>query len=129
MKSFLFLSFLIVFLNGQDSFVAISSKAINWKGKLIKDNVSIIKQNNKLYCEKNIDFVKFKENKLRAKHYILPKKAICNDDVYEEKNNKIKFNFGFVEIQRDGELIKETNEYIKFRNPDGKIEKIYKDGR
>ena len=34
-----------------------------------------------------------------------------------------------IEVEREGSVIKETNQYIKIKNLDGSVEKIYKDGR
>ena len=109
--------------------VPVATKSINWKEQLSLSNVKLIQSNDKHKCKEYLDINKLKKNKYRAKHYIIKDFTICADDVYIAVSKKIKFNFGFFEIERDGEIIKETDQYIKIRNLDGKIEKIYKDGR
>lgn len=109
--------------------VPIATKSINWKEQITLANVKLIQSNSKYKCKEYLDIKRLKKNKYRAKHYILKDFVICADDVYVAVSKKIKFNFGFFEIERDGEIIKETDKYIKIRNLDGKIEKIYKDGR
>ena len=38
------------------------------------------------------------------------------------------FDFGNIEIEKDGKVIKDTKQYVRIKNNDGTIEKIYKDG-
>ena len=68
-------------------------------------------------------------NEYKAKVFLKIGKILCKKDVYIAKNNRIVFNFGSIQIEREGKVIKETSEYIRIRNANGKIEKIYKDGR
>ena len=111
--------------------VPVSIKNINWKEQVGLSNVKVIQVNEKYNCKKymNIDVEKIKENKYRASHYIMKGKPLCDGDLYLPKSNKIKFNFGSIEIEKEGEIIRETDKYIKIKNLDGKIEKIYKDVR
>ncbi|MBD3841570.1 MAG: hypothetical protein IE909_06735 [Campylobacterales bacterium] len=129
MKVFVAFFIFLVYLEASQQKVVVSSKSINWKGSVTTSNTKVMMANSDYNCKEYIDFKNLDNLNLRAKHYILPNRAICVDDVYTQSNNKIKFSFGSVEIEKDGELIKETDEYIKFRNPNGSIEKIYKDGR
>jgi len=127
-KSIILSVLLCVGLSASDILLPVSVKAINWKEKITPSNVKLIKKNDKYKCKKYIDIDVLKKNKYRAKHYILKNKPLCLDDVYIQSEKKIKFNFGFLEIEKDGELIKETNEYIKIKNVDGTMTKIYKNG-
>lgn len=88
----------------------------------------------KTYIDKKIRCTMFDKNKLldtqyRAKRYILKGKPICNKDVEIATRDKIKFDFGNIEIERDGKVIGETKQYIKVKNSDGSVDKIYKNGQ
>lgn len=130
MKYFFFLCLLCInSLFASEQVVVVASKSINWKELLTSSNVKFVEPSSTLKCDKYIDIEILKDNQYRAKHYIAQGRAICDDDVYLQSGKKIKFNFGMLEIEKNGEVIKETKEYIKIRNLDGSIEKIYKDGR
>jgi len=128
-KYFTILIIFSILIHASDDIVLpISVKSINWKEKITPSNVKIIKKNNTFKCKKYLDIDILKKNKYRAKHYVLKNKALCFEDVYVQSDKKIKFNFGFLEIEKDGELIKETSDYIKIKNVDGTMTKIYKNG-
>ncbi len=130
MKFLLFALSLITFSCAANvKVLPVSTSDIQWKGQITASNVKLIQADNRYKCKKYLDIEKLKENKYRAKHYILKNTPICYDDAYIAKSNKIKFNFGNIEIEKEGEVIRETDKYIKIKNLDGKIEKIYKDER
>lgn len=120
--------------SSETNVVPISITEINYKEQLFVNHYRLLQLNNKninkynIKCKKYPNLLKLKSNKYRAKHYISRNKPICAKDIYEAKSKKIKFNFGYLEIERDGEIIKETQKYIKIKNLDGTIEKIYKNG-
>jgi hypothetical protein len=65
--------------------------------------------------------------KYYAKHIILKNSPICQSDVAIQTQNKVIFNFNDVfEIEKNGKIVRDTKEYVRFRNRDGKIETIYK---
>jgi len=64
-----------------------------------------------------------------AKHHIPKGSIICIKDIQIYQKTSIIFDFGSLEIEKDGKVIRDTSKYIKIKKPDGKIEKIYKDGR
>ena len=111
------------------SVVPVSFKIINYKSKIYGSDVKLIKINKKYFCRDYIDLSLLKKSKYYAKHYIAKNKPICLKDVFIPVSRKINFAFGNLEIERDGEVIRETDQYIKIKNENGKIEKIYKDGR
>jgi hypothetical protein len=77
-------------------------------------------------CEKFNSAILSKKN-YTASHIINKGTFVCKDDMDQTQKNKIIFNInGLFEIEREGQLIRETEEYIKFRNSDGKVETIYK---
>ncbi|MEA3513102.1 MAG: hypothetical protein U9R37_05825 [Campylobacterota bacterium] len=108
--------------------VPVSNKIINYKNKIYSSDVRLIQINKKYFCKEYLDIKTLKENKYLAKHYIAKDKPLCKKSVYVPKSKKVKFKFGNLEIERDGEVIKETDNYIKIKNLDGTIDKIYKDG-
>jgi hypothetical protein len=112
-----------------EQLVPVSKKAIKWKGQLTAYEVKLKYISDEYNCKRYLDIEALKNGKYRASHYILKNRAICADDVYTEKPKKVKFNFGLLEIEMNGEIVSETDDYIKIKNGDGKIEKIYKDGR
>jgi hypothetical protein len=129
-RTFVFILFFISFANGANNqLLPVSTSDIQWKGQITATNVKLIHANSRYKCKKYLDIKKLKENKYRAKHYILKNTPICANDAYIAQSNKIKFNFGNIEIEKEGEVIRETDKYIKIKNLDGKIEKIYKDER
>jgi len=109
--------------------VPLSNKDIQFKNKIYSYNLKLVQANEKYKCNEYLDVVTLKKNKYYAQHYIAKNKPICLKDVYVPKMNKVKFRFGNLEIEKEAELIKETKSYIKIKNLDGTIEKIYIDGR
>jgi len=61
-------------------------------------------------------------------HYINPGSIICEKDIKIYEKNTVLFNFGNIEIEKEGKVIGETNQYIRIKKPNGRIEKIYKNG-
>ncbi len=61
-------------------------------------------------------------------HYINPGSIICEKDVKIYVKNTVLFKFGNIEIEKEGKVIGETNQYIRIQKPNGRIEKIYKNG-
>lgn len=69
------------------------------------------------------------KNRFLAKHYIRKGLVLCRKNIKLYKKNSVVFNFGSIQIEREGKVVFENDEYIKIKRTDGKIEKIYKDGR
>lgn len=61
-------------------------------------------------------------------HYIRKGSIICTKDVERYVRRSVKFDFGSFEIEKVGEIILETDDYVKIKDKDGRVEKIYKDG-
>ena len=62
-------------------------------------------------------------------HYINKNTVICTKDVKKYDNESIIFNFGGLRIEKKGKIIYENKDFIRFKNIDGTVEQIYKDGR
>ena len=63
-----------------------------------------------------------------AKHYIAKGSIICSKSVEEYKKEAVRFNFGSFEIETEGKVIFENDEFVKIKKLDGSIEKIFKNG-
>lgn len=62
-------------------------------------------------------------------HYISKGTILCTKDILKYEKSSVLFDFGSLQIEKDGKIIRDTSQYIKIKKPNGKIEKIYKDGR
>ncbi|WP_428027004.1 hypothetical protein [Arcobacter sp.] len=78
---------------------------------------------------KPITIAELKKEKYYSKKYLQKDKIICHDELERESQNKVIFNFGSIQIETNGKIMYENDEYIKIKRDNGKIEKIYKDGR
>lgn len=128
-KLLLFVFFFSNILAQDIQIVPISKKVIHYKSKIYNKDILLVQVNKEFKCTKYLNLIDLKKNKYYAKHYIAKNKPICLKDVYVPEVNKVKFRFGNLEIEKEAELIKETKSYIKIKNLDGTIEKIYTDGR
>ena len=128
-KVLVILSLVYSVVNAEVQVVPLVNKQINYKSKIYSQNTRLVQANDKYKCKKYLDIKTLKMNKYFAKHFISKNKPLCAKDVYIPQINKVKFRFGNLEIEKDGELIRETKSYIKIKNVDGTIEKIYTDGR
>ena len=125
MKFIIIICFFI--LNASASKVLVSKININYK--------SIISQNDLYYKEisKDVRCTTFNKEllnkvKYQASRYIIKGTPICYKDVNKFILNQVRFDFGNIEINRNGKIIGENKNYVKIKNYDGKIIKIYKNG-
>ncbi|WP_164967602.1 hypothetical protein [Arcobacter sp. CECT 8985] len=108
----------------------ITKKAINYKAKLnVKDlmirNVDSFKKG---YCTP-LKLSDLSGTVYETTHYIKKGSVLCTKDIKEFKKKAVVFKFGALEIETDGEIIYQNDKYIRIKKRDGKVEKIYKDGR
>lgn len=125
MKNFLFLLFGIS-LYGDTALVSL--KDIKYKEYLNYENLQEVVINKKIRCE-IFNKEKLFEDKYIATRYIIKNTPICTKDVEIAPNHRVKFDFGNIEIEKEGEFLGETKEYIRIKKPDGTIEKIEKNGQ
>lgn len=64
-----------------------------------------------------------------ASHYIFKDSILCSNDVIKYEKKSVIFDFGSLEIEHEGKIIYENDQYIRIKKQDGSIEKIYKNGR
>lgn len=69
------------------------------------------------------------EKEYLATHHINKGSIVCERSVKLFEDHSIVFNFGGLQIVKKGKIIYENEEFIRFKNLDGTVEKIYKDGR
>lgn len=92
--------------------------------KLMQKDVSNIKKN----CIP-LSMEEISNKRYITTRFINKNSIMCQKDVKENKEKGIIFNFGGFQIEKKGTIIYENDEFIRFKNEDGTIEKIYKDGR
>jgi len=78
---------------------------------------------------KQVTIDELKKDEYFTNKYLQKDKIICHNDLRKKSNNKIIFNFGSIQIETTGKILYENDEYIRIKKENGKIEKIYKDGR
>ena len=64
-------------------------------------------------------------NVYHAKSYMNKGHILCHKDLYivdKNKKNRLLFDFGSIEIETDGKLIKETKERVRIQNANGRFE-------
>lgn len=125
------LSILILFLttNVFGISVLISKESIGFKQKIVPSNLKLLKVKR---LSKNcvpLTLNQVQNNEYRTTHYINKDSIICNNDVEIYKKESVVFNFGGLEIEKKGKIIYENDSFIRIKKENGKIEKIYKDGR
>lgn len=107
-----------------------ATKNINYKEKLI-DEMFITKEVDtkiKKECEDfNTTTVVLKG--YIAKRFIAKDTLVCTKDIELNDKKSVVFDFGNFEIEQQGKVIFENDEFIRIKKNDGSIEKIYKDGR
>lgn len=126
MKRILFiLSIITSFLFGD--VVLVSTKDIAFKQNLDYGDLKLSYIDEKVHCDM-FDKQKLLNETYQSIRYIPKGRPICNKDVKKVIEHKVEFNFGNIQIIKDGEYLGETKEYIKIKNKDGSVDRIYKDG-
>lgn len=80
------------------------------------------------FC-KLFNIEKFKSNDYHTKHFIGKDSPICSKDIEIYTDEKVLFDFGNIQIEKKAKVIYENDEVIKIKEPNGNVEKIYKNGR
>ena len=107
--------------------VLVSTKDTAFKQNLDYGDLKLSYIDEKVHC-KMFDKQKLLNETYQAIRYIPKGKPICEKDVKKVIEHKVEFNFGNIQIIKDGEYLGETKEYIKIKNTDGSVDRIYKDG-
>ncbi|PLY09846.1 MAG: hypothetical protein C0625_01225 [Arcobacter sp.] len=124
----LFLFFL--FFQNLHSFEVIKTNVnINYKEII---NIKKLSSANVLSVKKFCIPIRIKDlenKKYVAKRYLKKGTVLCTKDIESYEKKSVLFDFGVIEIEKQGKIIFENDEYIRIKRVDGTIEKIYKDGR
>lgn len=109
--------------------VIVAKEAINYEEKITIDKIAILNVKEiKKSCEP-VTLAQIQSEEYLSAHYINKGTIICKRNIKKYENEAIVFNFGDLQIEKKGKIIYENDEFIRFKNLDGTIEKIYKDGR
>jgi len=109
--------------------VLISKEAIGYRQKVKTSNLRLINVSKVEKACVPLTLNQIKNYEYRTTHYINKKVIICQNDVEIYKKESVIFNFGGLQIEKSGKLIYENDDFIRIKKENGKIEKIYKDGR
>ena len=126
------LSFFILILLSTNSFaikVLVTKSAIGYEQRVQASNLRLVNVENLRKICVPLKLKEIQNNEYISTHYINKGSILCKRDVKDYAKQSVLFNFGSLEIERKGKLIYENDEFIRIRKEDGKIEKIYKDGR
>jgi hypothetical protein len=118
---------LFIALNLFGDIALVSVKDLQYKEVVDFANLQEVNFDKKIYCKK-FDKLKLLEDEYIAKRFITKNSPICDKDLLLAPNHRIKFDFGNIVIEKNGEFMGETDKYIKVKNQDGTIEKIDKNG-
>jgi hypothetical protein len=109
--------------------VLVTKAKINFKAKIEINNLRVKKVKKVFKTCIPVTLEEISSNTYISKHYINAGAIICEKDIKIHKNIIVLFKFGNIEIEKEGRVVGETKKYIRVKKSDGRIEKIYKDGR
>ena len=109
--------------------VTVVTKDVDYKEILSKEFFVKARVNEVKKLCKPVSYDELVNNKYIAKRYLKENSIICTRDIEKYDKKSVVFNFGTIQIERYGKIIFENDEYIRIKGDDGKVEKIYKDGR
>jgi hypothetical protein len=119
--------FIFCYVSLQADIALVSTKSIKFKQKLEYGDLQVQYSDKKIHCTM-FDKQKLLDNSYQAIRYIPKFKPICEKDVKLVIDHKVRVDFGNIIIEKNGEYIGETKEYIKIKKNDGTVERINKNG-
>lgn len=127
---FSIISIFIIFISNLFALeVIVSKEDMTFRTQLTPENLEV--KDTKVLPDncRPLKLEELKNNKYLSSKYIKKNQIICLDDVKKIVKKSVVFNFGSIQIETDGKIIYENDEYIRIKKDNGKIEKIYKDGK
>lgn len=109
--------------------VLVAKESINYEEKLEMKKIRLINVSEIKKICKPLTLDEIQNNEYITTHFINKGNILCKKDVKKYEKDVVIFNFGGVQIEKKGKIIYENDEFIRIKNLDGTIEKIYKDGR
>lgn len=123
----LFLVLLLSPLTAVDVLIAINK--IDYNAPILKKNLRLLSvENIKKRCVP-LTIKALDNEKYISKHFINKNSVICKSSVKIYKKNSVIFNFGNIQIEQNGKIIFQNDEYITIKKNNGKVKKIYKNGQ
>ena len=125
------LSFLAILLNItlEATSVIVAKEAIKLDEQIVASKIRVQNSANVNKSCEPISLNDIQNEIYIAKHHINKNTIICKKSIKQFSDETIVFNLGGLEIERKGKIIYENKDFIRFKNLDGTIEQIYKDGR
>ena len=108
--------------------IVVSDVNIQYDSYIDIEHLAIVNTTKKVRC-RAFDVSKLHTKTYVSKRYIIKGHPICERDVKVAVKNRIRYDFGSIVIERNGKVIGENRKFIKIKNNDGSIEKIYKNGQ
>ncbi len=109
--------------------VLVSKKSLNFEETIKNSSLRVSKIDSLTKACIPLRLSDINRHKYVTTHYINKNSIICRKDVRVYKKESVVFNFGLLEIEKKGKVIFENDKFIRIKKANGKIEKIYKDGR
>jgi len=109
--------------------VLVSKEAIKFEEKIDASKVETKEVSNLSRACVPVKLEELESTTYITTHHINKNAVICEKDIKKLGDTGVVFNFGGVQIVKQGKIIYENDEFIRFKNLDGTIEQIYKDGR
>lgn len=109
--------------------VLVSKSAIKFEEKLKTSNLRLMKITVMKKACVPLTLKQVQNNEYLTTHYVNKNSILCQKDVKTYENESVLFNFGALQIEKKGKIIFENDHFIRIKKDNGKIEKIYKDGR
>ena len=120
---------ILFFTNLYSLDVLVVNKPISYESVI---NSSMVYQkdvkNTKKRCSP-VTMLELNSNQYISTHYINRGSILCLKDIKLYQDNSVIFKFGSLEIEQKGKKIYENDKFIRIKKPNGKIEKIYKNGK
>lgn len=109
--------------------VLVSKNSIKFEEKLNPSHLRLMKISSLKKACVPVTLSQIQNNEYVTTHYINKNSIICQKDLKTYSDNSVLFNFGSLQIEKKGKIVFENKQFIRIKRDDGKIEKIYKDGR
>lgn len=123
-------AFLILLsINSYAVSVLISKESLNYEELITTKKLRIVNVSSLKKACIPVKLSEITNNKYLTTHYINKGSVLCQRDIKLDDNKGVLFNFGSIQIEKKGKIIFENDKFIRIKNKDGSIEKIYKDGR
>lgn len=108
--------------------VLVATKNIRLNDKLTQENLQLQTLPLRDRSCTPLGLKEITDNTFTAANFIIKGSVVCTRNANKYEKQSVIFDFGTLEIEQEGEIIFENDEFIRIKKRDGKVEKIYKDG-